>query len=249
MTKRIFIAGIPVDTFDVSGLHSRIKETIESGRKKVFLHANARLIELANTNQKWLVAFFNEEDKYIMCDGSGVQLAALIYRKVVPVKIPYNVWLWFFFKFAAQHKFGIYLLGADQETIARAAKNAVSHSPDLLLKGYRNGYFDKEVNSKENQSVISSINDSNCDILIVGFGMPIQEKWIKDNIKSLNVKAIFTCGGAFDFISGNKAIAPLVFRNLHLEWLFRFFLEPFRLFERAIVSNLRFIWVLMNNMK
>lgn len=247
--KRIFIAGIPIDIITIPLLHETIGDVIRNNEKKVFLHANARLIELANTKEEWLKIFFNEQDKYVMCDGSGVQLAARIQKKEVPVKIPYNIWLWSFFEFAAQNKFRVYLLGADEKTISVAVKNAVAHSPDLSIKGFRSGYFNKEKNSEENQLVISGINEANCDILIVGFGMPIQEKWVKDNMHSLNVKTIFTCGGAFDFISGNKPVAPLIVRQLHLEWLFRFFLEPIRLFERAIVSNMRFVLVLLKNRK
>lgn len=245
MNPRISISGIPIDNFTVESLHEEITKTIRKKKKKVFLHANARLIELANTKEKWLIDYFNCDDKFVMCDGAGIQLAARIGGLPMPTKIPYNIWMWDLFKFVSLNGFRIYFLGSDRETIRKAAQKAITAEPDLLLVGFHDGYFVKEKDHVENRTVIDRINGSNVDILLVGFGMPKQEQWVRDNIESLNVGVIFTCGGAFDFISGKRSVAPLFFRRLYLEWLFRFLLEPIRLFERAFVSNFRFMRIVL----
>lgn len=239
--EKIVISGIPIHLFTVESLHNTIKHTIEGKRKNVFLHANARLIELASTKGPWLVEFFNRRTNYVMCDGAGVQLAAKLTKQTVPLKIPYNTWFWEFMEFVVAHKYSIYFLGAAPETITKAVENVRKFKSSINIAGYHHGYFNKEINSSENRHIIETISVLKPNILLVGFGMPIQEKWVKENYDSLHCHAIFTCGGAFDFISGKNRVAPYFFRKFYLEWVFRFFLEPARLFSRVTSSNLTFL--------
>jgi N-acetylglucosaminyldiphosphoundecaprenol N-acetyl-beta-D-mannosaminyltransferase len=243
--EKIFVANIPINLFTVDSIHETIKRVIEAGQKRIFLHANAHLVELAHTKETWIVDYFNQPDHYVMCDGSGIQLAAKITKQTIPEKIAYNVWVWRFIEFLSNHGFSIYLLGADHETIQKAAKNMKRRQPKLNLVGFHHGYFNKHPDSIETTDVIEEINRLNPDVLLVGFGMPVQERWLLENNARLHARAIFTCGGAFDFISGNNPVAPYFLRKLHLEWLFRFILEPIRLFSRATISNWRFLRIIL----
>lgn len=245
MIDKIQVANIPVNLFTVSTLHETVKDVVRNQDRRVFLHANARLLELANTKEKWLVDFFNEPTNYVMCDGSGIQLAAKLTGQPIPEKIPYNTWIWSFAKFLEEEKITLFLLGADKKTIASAKSELERHAKDIRVVGISHGYFSKAKNSPENIKTIDFINSCKPDILLVGFGMPIQERWIKENVEALNVRCIFSCGGAFDFISGNKPVAPKFIRMIHMEWLFRFMLDPVRLFSRVSISFLRFGKVLV----
>ena len=102
------------------------------------------------------------------------------------------------------------------------------------------GYFNKT--NEENEIIIKKINNFYTDILIVGFGMPIQEKWILKNMSKLNAK-VYLNGGAFlDWISGLNKQAPYWVTHLGFEWLYRLIKEPNRLFKRYIVGNPLFIY-------
>jgi N-acetylglucosaminyldiphosphoundecaprenol N-acetyl-beta-D-mannosaminyltransferase len=248
MVDKIVIANIPIHRLTVDDLHDRIERTIVNNEKKLFLHANARLVELANTSEKWLQDFFKNQVEYVMCDGSGIQLAAKLTGQPVPEKIAYNIWIWRFIKFTAEKKFSIYFLGAKESTLLEAIKKAKEFAPNVTIVGHHHGFFDKKKNSPQNKVVIDYIRRANPDILFVGFGMPVQEHWIKENLDQLQAKCIFSCGGAFDFISGNKSVAPAIFRKLYLEWLYRFMLEPTRLLSRVTVSNMTFLKVVFQNL-
>lgn len=67
------------------------------------------------------------------------------------------------------------------------------------------------------------------DILFVAFGHKKQEKWMKENINKLNAKVMVGVGGAFDYLSGSVPRAPLLMRQIGLEWLFRFLIQPWRI--------------------
>lgn len=67
------------------------------------------------------------------------------------------------------------------------------------------------------------------DILFVAFGHPKQEKWMKENLPKLNTRIMIGVGGSFDYLSGFVSRAPLLMRNMGLEWLFRLVIQPWRI--------------------
>ena len=80
------------------------------------------------------------------------------------------------------------------------------------------------------------------DLVVLGMGMPKQERVARQIKHSLNQDVAVVCGGAIlDFLSGEKVRAPRWMRNLGLEWMFRLSLEPKRLFARYIVGNPLFL--------
>lgn len=78
------------------------------------------------------------------------------------------------------------------------------------------------------------------DILFVAFGHIKQEKWIKNYMDKVNSKVFIGVGGALDYISGSIPRAPELVRNLGLEWLFRLFVQPWRI--KRFLNLLRFIF-------
>ena len=85
------------------------------------------------------------------------------------------------------------------------------------------------------------INDSGVQLLFVGLGCPKQELWMAANVKHLNATLIGV-GAVFDFLSGEKPMAPKWIRVIGLEWFFRLITEPHRLWKRYLNTNVRFIW-------
>lgn len=140
----------------------------------------------------------------------------------------------------------IYLLGGEGNTAERVIENFNKEYPDLNFVGWHNGYF----NEDKEEKLIEEINNLEVDILFVGFGCPKQEIWVNDNKEKLKVKAFITCGGLFDYYSGNVKRAPLFMRNYGFEWLFRLLQEPKRLFRRYIFGNMRYInYIILKKLK
>lgn len=125
----------------------------------------------------------------------------------------------------------IYFLGSSSEIVRRAVENIQRQFPRIVIVGYHSGYFSVE----EEESIVMDINKSNARLLLVGLGVPKQDFFALRNRERLNVSAIWGVGGLFDFLSGAKPRAPLFLRKLRLEWLFRFALEPKRMWRRNIV--------------
>lgn len=91
----------------------------------------------------------------------------------------------------------------------------------------------------------NKINESGCDVLWVALGSPKQD-YVSELLKGYVNVPIICIGGAVDILSGNKKEAPLLLRNLGFEWLFRFALEPRRLFKRYWAGNFRFVAIYLS---
>ncbi len=125
----------------------------------------------------------------------------------------------------------VYILGGNDAAAKGAAKYIEKRWPGVKIAGYRNGYF----SLMEEEEITSEINAARADILINSRGFLPQEDFVRRNRNALNVPLIWNTGGLVDFISGTKPRAPFWIRKLRLEWLFRFMIEPGRMFYRNFI--------------
>lgn len=149
------------------------------------------------------------------------------FKHPIPERIAGSDFIWKIAQFATDNKYKIYLLGG-KETIAE--KTALKLQTDiygLKIAGVNSSDPDKT------DKIIESIVKSNADILFVAYGVPKQEKWLRENLKKTGVKLGIGVGGSFDFIAGSQKRAPTWMQRTGLEWLFRLITEPMR-FKRQL---------------
>ena len=112
----------------------------------------------------------------------------------------------------------------------------------MIVAGADHGYFNKAFDNLENDRVVNNINDVRPNILFVGFGMPMQERWIMENRDRLDVNVIMPVGAMFDYLAGTVPRAPKWMTDHGLEWLGRLIIEPRRLWKRYLIGNPFFLW-------
>ena len=112
------------------------------------------------------------------------------------------------------------------------------HYPNLLISGVRNGYFSEE----EEPAVLQKIAASKASVLLVALGSPRQDKWIAAHKGQTGAKVMIGVGGLLDFYSGRIPRAPVWVRELGMEWLYRFWQEPGRMWRRYFVGNIEFLY-------
>lgn len=84
------------------------------------------------------------------------------------------------------------------------------------------------------------------DILLVCLGCPKQEAFAADLKTRRAAPGVALCVGAsIDFLVGNQRRAPRWMQRLALEWLFRFFSEPKRLWRRYLIDAPKFLMIVM----
>jgi len=133
----------------------------------------------------------------------------------------------------------LYLLGGAPGIAQKAGLMLSEKYPGLEIAGAHHGFFEKD--GMANNIILSKINDRSPDILLVGFGSPLQEGWIHDNFERIDATVVWAVGGLFDFVSGNVRRGPRLMVDHGLEWLFRLIVEPGRLWKRYLIGNSLFV--------
>ena len=135
---------------------------------------------------------------------------------------------------AAEKGLRFYFLGSKPGVAAKAAENLEKLYPGLQIAGTRHGYFTRE----EEQDICREIVEAGTDLLWLGLGSPLQERFAVRNRENLaGLGWIRTCGGLFDFYSGRIPRAPQWMQRVGLEWLYRVIQEPRRLAGRYLATN------------
>jgi N-acetylglucosaminyldiphosphoundecaprenol N-acetyl-beta-D-mannosaminyltransferase len=101
----------------------------------------------------------------------------------------------------------------------------------------------RDLSAAEEASYAQQLAESPAKIILVGLGCPKQEKWMARNVEAVGA-VLVGVGAAFDFHAGNKREAPIWMQRNGLEWLFRLWQEPRRLWRRYLLLNPRFIALL-----
>lgn len=189
----------------------------------------------------WMQELFHRAP-VVFCDGSGVVLGARILGYRIPGRITYADWMWDLAAFGEDRGYSFYFLGGKPGVAEQAANRLKERFRHLRVVGTHHGYFDKSPGSIQNRAVVEHINACRPNILLVGFGMPLQEAWLRDNWEGLNANIGLTGGAVFDYISGQLRRAPKWMQDHSLEWLGRLLIEPRRLWKRYLVGNTVFLW-------
>lgn len=181
---------------------------------------------------------------WVVCDSSIVCRASRLLKKSLPEAIPGSS---FFTDYYMYHKDDpdcrIFLLGAAEGIAEKAMRNINSKVGRDIVIGAHSPSFGFEKDESECQDLVRIVNESGATVLLVGVGAPKQEKWImKYKGRMPGVRLFMALGATIDFEAGTLKRAPETWRKLGLEWLYRFFREPRRLFKRYFVDDMKFFW-------
>ncbi len=169
-----------MDPLTVEDLNAEVGRLANARGRGLVLNVNAHSLNLC-WEDPGLRRFLNGAD-VVFCDGAGVMLAARILGGRIPVRITYADYAWQLAAFAASEGLSLFFLGS-RPGVARAAAQQVEAAPprprdrrrpSWLLRPLRAG-------SPENEAVVREINAAAPDILLVGLGMPLQERWLMQN--------------------------------------------------------------------
>ena len=134
-----------------------------------------------------------------------------------------------------------YFYGATDEVLDQLHENLLEKFPKLKIAGLYSPPF-RPLTDEEKDEVSDQINAAKPDIVWCGLGTPKQDYWVAEFRPRLNCAAILAVGAAFNFHAGHVRQAPRWMMKSGLEWLFRLWVEPKRLWRRYIIGNPRFIF-------
>ena len=232
------IGSIFVHPVSLDELLFEMVTSIRAGERTSIMYANAHAVCMAEDHPDFRTAMQNST--LVFCDGKAVQWVASFLGCPLPERLAWPDWIDRLCDLATEHSYRVFFLGGAEGIAAAAATRLQGTHPGLRIEAHH-GYFEKQ--GPETDAVIDRINEFQPDLLLVGFGMPLQELWIADHIDRLNISVALSVGALFDFVSGNMERGPRWLTDHGFEWPTRLVREPRRLGRRYILGNPRFLWI------
>jgi exopolysaccharide biosynthesis WecB/TagA/CpsF family protein len=229
--KITHIFGVPFFVGTMQEALEKIDEAVKSKKTHHFAFINAHCLNIAYKNREYAEILNN--CSAVFADGIGAKIAA----KMQGVQVEENVNGTDMFPLLAQMPYRIYLLGGMEHVAETALENAKKMNGRAEFVGCADGFFRK----KSLEEVLKEITELKADIVLVAFGVPKQELWIAENFEKLPDCVAIGVGGLLDFVSERIPRAPMWMRKANIEWCYRLYQEPLRLFKRYIIGNPLFL--------
>lgn len=242
MREVLKILGVKIDKVKMEEAVLRVRELItRRDETALVVTPNSEMLAMAAKDPE-LARILNSA-QLATADGAGVVMAAKILGDSLPERVAgFDLICSLFLEFAGEDV-NFYFLGGKPGVVDQALKK-LKADPNLMnlnVVGYHHGYLDQDNQKK----VIDEINSKDIDILLVGMGVPLQEKFLDNNLEKLDVRAAITVGGSFDVLAGRVKRAPVWLQKASLEWFYRLLQEPSR-FGRMLLLP-KFIYLVIKS--
>jgi N-acetylglucosaminyldiphosphoundecaprenol N-acetyl-beta-D-mannosaminyltransferase len=194
---------------------------------------NADCLNRATKNAEYREAL--ETASLVLADGIGIRIAGSLLSR--PIRHNVNgtdLFPLLCDKLNATSS-RLFLLGARTAVITELCNRIRERYPHIVICGFHDGYFEDE------KALVQQIAHAAPDVLLVALGAPLQETFIARNKHRLGAKICIGVGGLFDFYSGRIPRAPQWLRDAGLEWTFRLYQEPGRMWRRYLLGNIIFL--------
>lgn len=230
MHQCVSILGVRVDAVTLSEARDRILALRSPEGRFHVMTPNPEMLVAARRNPEFL-CLLNSSDLNVP-DGAGLLWAARRQGRNLPERVT-GIDLVTAIASSPDAPL-LFLLGAAPGVAEKAATVLKKRNPALRIAGT----FSGSPRVEDEPSIVAMINASGAEMLLVAYGAPRQDMWIRRNFPKLtSVKVAMGIGGTFDFLAGVRSRAPQAFRSLGLEWLWRLLQEPtrFRRIMNAVV--------------
>lgn len=131
--------------------------------------------------------------------------------------------------------------GKDNDVLVKLRQNLEKDFPGIKIVGMYSPPF-RPLTPDEDDKICKEINSLNPDFVWVGIGAPKQELWMMEHQKKIKGVVMLGVGAGFNFFAGTLDKAPAWMEKASLEWLYRLFKEPRRLWKRYIIGGIKYLY-------
>lgn len=236
---RAVLFGCPVDIVTMAETIDQVKSAVRTRQR--LHHVALNVAKLVNMRGDADLASDIKSSDLIGIDGMGILLAARLMglparERVTGIDLMGEV-----LELCAREGFRPYFLGASKSVVNAAAAAISARLPSIEFAGIRDGYFQ----AHEEEQLVAEIRASKADCLFVGMPTPKKERFLAAHREELQVPFIMGVGGAFDILAGRIRRAPSQWQRFGMEWLFRVYQEPRRMWWRYLKTNTIFAGLLL----
>lgn len=240
LNERINFMGLQIDVLDTLQTVKLVERYILSKTPLHLIGVNAdKFLEMKRNS---LLNRIVNSCGIINADGASVVLACKSLGMKLPERVAGIDLMQQLIELCESKGYSIFLLGAQQNVVTKAATVLKSQYPKLNIIGVHNGYFEE----KDWSDISKTIKLKKPDIVFVGISSPFKEYLVEYFQNDGNDCVFMGVGGSFDVISGNIRRAPKWMQNMCLEWFFRMIQEPKRLIKRYFIGNIQFVGMVLD---
>ncbi|GIV98514.1 MAG: WecB/TagA/CpsF family glycosyl transferase [Herpetosiphonaceae bacterium] len=232
--QRVSVLGIAVDDVTLDEAVEQVATFIERGYPHQVLTLNPEFVMRARRNRAFRATL--QTGDLVVPDGAGIMLAARLQGRPLRGRVPGVDLVEALAAEGARRGWRFFLLGAGPGVAERTARILQARYPGLIIAST----FAGSPRPEDEERICAIIRSAQPDILLVAYGAPAQDLWIKRNQLRIGVPVAIGVGGTFDYLSGVVPRAPHWMRQLGLEWLYRLMRQPWR-WRRMLVLPLFFI--------
>lgn len=244
--KNKAILPLPLITFANTSMHSlSMQGTLEfiSNRieeNKFTQHTVINVAKFVNMQSDLSLRKAVTSCDIINIDGTGLLWGARLFGNDIPERVAGIDLFQELLKLSEKQEYPVFFLGAKENVLKEMLIKIKEKHPDLKIAGYNHGYFwDNE------QEVVDKIKNSGAYLLFVAISSPKKEIFINTWKDKLSVRFVMGVGGSFDVLAGKVKRAPVFMQKIGLEWFYRFLQEPRRMWKRYLVTNTKFVWLIL----
>jgi exopolysaccharide biosynthesis WecB/TagA/CpsF family protein len=211
---------------------------------KLIFDINGQALAIARTNLEYRKAL--QKADIVHADGQAIVMASQLFTKTpIPERSATTDMFHDAALVASKHKIRFFFLGATEAVNQQCAATMQAHYPNLLIAGRHHGY----ISSEDEDRICKLINSANVDVLWVGLGKPLEQEFCIRNASRLKAGWIITCGGCFNFVSGEYSRAPKWMQSTGFEWLYRAATRPKQFLWRYLTTNPVAIYMLLTGIR
>ncbi|MEO0572972.1 MAG: WecB/TagA/CpsF family glycosyltransferase [Bacteroidota bacterium] len=228
-------------TLDNLTMEQTLKTIIQAiSRGKQIHHVVVNAAKMVSMQKDLVLRKSVNSADLINADGQAVVWASKVLGKPLKERVAGIDLMQNLVRIASERGYKIFFLGAKEEIVTKVVETYTQNYSKDIIAGYRNGYFEKE----DEERVAREIQSSGANILFVAISSPKKENFLYQNKKQLSkVNFIMGVGGSFDVVAGKVKRAPVWMQRTGLEWLYRVFQEPKRMWKRYLIGNSKFIYL------
>ena len=235
----IEILGIPIHNLTMDEAVDEILRRLDADTPSQVCFVNADCANLSYKDPDYLDVLHRADVN--LADGIGMKMAGKLLARDIRQNVNGTDLFPRLCEALSHTGHGLFLLGARPGVTEAVRDWVAAHHPGVKVSGFQHGYFDPEAEGQ----VIQEIRTSGALLLLVAFGAPRQDLWVRRHLGETGVRVAMGVGGLFDFYAGRISRAPLWMREMGLEWFYRFYQEPGRMWKRYFWGNAVFLFRVM----
>jgi N-acetylglucosaminyldiphosphoundecaprenol N-acetyl-beta-D-mannosaminyltransferase len=236
MSERITLMGCHIDNLSMEETLRAIEGFIHTG--KPHQHVVVNVDKLVKASRDPELRQIINDCALINVDGMPVVWASRLLGKPLKERVAGVDLFEALMRRAGEKGWRVFLLGAKEEVVSKVAATYQHKYPQLVLAGYRNGYWKGEL---EEAQVVEQIREARPDLLFVAISSPKKEQFLGRWQADMKIPFAMGVGGTFDVAIGHVKRAPVWMQKSGLEWFYRFLQEPRRMFRRYFIEDMAFL--------